>query len=72
MPDLLTVPEAMAVVRISRAKLYDPIRSGALMAISIGRCRRIPRTALTGYIARLLGKSPGVEYATAPRSGLDH
>jgi hypothetical protein len=36
MPDLLTVPEAMAVVRISRAKLYDPIRSGALMAISIG------------------------------------
>ena len=26
MPDLLTVPEAMAVVRISRARLYDPIR----------------------------------------------
>jgi hypothetical protein len=26
MPDLLTVPEAMAVVRISPAKLYDPIR----------------------------------------------
>ena len=52
--ELLTVPEAMAVLKISRWTLYNLIRSGELTSILVGvRCRRIPASALDAYVTRL-------------------
>ncbi|GII94923.1 helix-turn-helix transcriptional regulator [Sinosporangium siamense] len=52
--ELLTVPDAMAVLKVSRWTLYCLIRSGELPSVLVSkRCRRIPRNALNGYIARL-------------------
>ncbi|MGW2214375.1 helix-turn-helix domain-containing protein [Nonomuraea sp. NPDC001684] len=53
-PELLTVPQAMAALQVSRWTLYNLIRSGELGSILVGvRCRRIPATALDDYITRL-------------------
>ncbi|TNY38091.1 helix-turn-helix transcriptional regulator [Thermomonospora catenispora] len=53
--DLLTVPEAMARLKVSRWTLYKLMRSGELASVVVGdRCRRIPRQALDAYIARLI------------------
>jgi excisionase family DNA binding protein len=49
-PEVLTVPEVMAALRISRPKVYDLIRSRALVSFTIGRARRIPAEALAAYI----------------------
>jgi len=46
----LTVPEVMAALRMSRFKVYDLIRSGALPSYTEGRSRRIPAEALRTYI----------------------
>lgn len=52
--ELLTVPEAMAVLKVSRWTLYNLIRSGEITSIVVGtRCRRIPATALDAYVSRL-------------------
>ncbi|MFI6174500.1 helix-turn-helix domain-containing protein [Nonomuraea sp. NPDC051191] len=53
-PELLTVPQAMAVLKVSRWTLYNLIRSGALASVIVGeRCRRIPVSALNDYVTRL-------------------
>lgn len=49
-PALLSVPEAMSALRISRSKLYDLIRSGELPSFTIGRARRIPADSLRAFI----------------------
>lgn len=36
---LLTVPEAMSALRLSRATTYDLIRAGELLTVKVGRCR---------------------------------
>ncbi|NUW45781.1 helix-turn-helix domain-containing protein [Nonomuraea rhodomycinica] len=52
--DLLTVPEAMAVLKVSRWTLYNLIRSGEITSILVGtRCRRIPSSVLDAYVTRL-------------------
>ncbi|WP_433220455.1 helix-turn-helix domain-containing protein [Microtetraspora malaysiensis] len=52
--ELLTVPQAMAALKVSRWTVYNLIRSGELGSIVVGvRCRRIPTTALNDYITRL-------------------
>ncbi|MFB7977884.1 helix-turn-helix domain-containing protein [Streptomyces vinaceus] len=48
--ELLTVPEVMARLKISRSALYDLIRNRRLASLTIGRARRIPAHALTDYI----------------------
>ena len=52
--ELLTVPEVMSSLRLSRAKVYDLIRAGDLATVKIGRCRRILPCAVSDYIARLI------------------
>ncbi|HEX4813839.1 MAG TPA: helix-turn-helix domain-containing protein [Nonomuraea sp.] len=52
--ELLTVPEAMAALKVSRWTLYNLIRSGELQSIVVGaRCRRIPASSLEAYVAQL-------------------
>ena len=48
--ELLTVPEVMARLKISRATVYDLIRTWQLVSITIGRARRIPAHALTTLV----------------------
>jgi excisionase family DNA binding protein len=53
--DLLTVPQTMERLKVSRWTLYNLIRSGELASVVVGqRCRRIPAHALTAYLNRLM------------------
>ncbi|MFJ8693110.1 helix-turn-helix domain-containing protein [Streptomyces roseolilacinus] len=52
--ELLTVPEAMARLKIGRSALYDLLRTRRLASLTIGRARRIPAHALTDYVRRHL------------------
>ncbi|MFE3377612.1 helix-turn-helix domain-containing protein [Streptomyces anulatus] len=49
-PELLTVPEVMARLKLGRSTVYDLIRSGRLISITIGRARRIPADAVRDFI----------------------
>lgn len=51
-PELLTVPEVMARLRLGRSTVYDLIRSRRLVSITVGRARRIPADALRDFITR--------------------
>jgi excisionase family DNA binding protein len=44
---LLTVPEVMERLQLSRSKVYDLIRSQDLASLKIRGTRRIPETALS-------------------------
>jgi excisionase family DNA binding protein len=57
-PELLTVPEAAAALRLSRWTVYELIRRRHLVSVKIGRCRRIPRDALREYVVRLRNEQP--------------
>ncbi|MFD9008024.1 helix-turn-helix domain-containing protein [Streptomyces sp. NPDC059552] len=52
--ELLTVPEAMARLKIGRSALYDLLRTRRLAPLTIGRARRIPAHALDDYVQRHL------------------
>ena len=48
--ELLTVPEVMARLKISRSTVYDLIRTRRLASFTIGRARRIPANALNALV----------------------
>lgn len=48
--ELLTVPQVMARLQLSRSAVYDLIRTRQLASISLGRARRSPAHALTDLI----------------------
>ncbi len=50
---LLTPEEAAQALGISRSKLYELLRAGALESIRIDRLRRIPVEALHEFVQRL-------------------
>jgi excisionase family DNA binding protein len=50
---LLTPEEAAQALGISRSKLYELLRAGALESIRIDRLRRIPIRALHQFVERL-------------------
>jgi excisionase family DNA binding protein len=52
--DLLKVPEACQLLRLSRAKVYQLMEAGELTYARFGRSRRIPRRALAEYVARCM------------------
>jgi len=52
-PVVLTVPEACAVLKISKWTLYQLIRSRQLETIKIGARRCVPATAIQTLIDRL-------------------
>lgn len=47
---VLTVPQVMEALSLSRFKVYDLIRSKQLQSFTIGRSRRIPADALHTFI----------------------
>jgi excisionase family DNA binding protein len=55
--DYLTVTEVALVLRISRWKVYELIRSRELSSFLVGRCRRVPASSVTEMVARLLDEA---------------
>jgi excisionase family DNA binding protein len=53
-PEVLTVDEAAAWLRISKWSLYNLIRSQQIRTITVGRRRLVPAVALAECVARLL------------------
>ncbi|WP_320775489.1 helix-turn-helix domain-containing protein [Streptomyces sp. CRN 30] len=56
-PELLTVPEVMARLKVGRTKVYDLIRTHRLVSIKVDGCRRIPSHALGDFITRQIGEA---------------
>jgi excisionase family DNA binding protein len=56
--DLLTVGQVMARLQVSKHTVYHLLRTRRLRSVRIGRCRRIPTTALAAYL-RELGEVDG-------------
>ena len=50
---LYRVPDAMALLSMSRSAIYELIRSSRLRSVKQGRCRLIPGSAIADYV-RLL------------------
>lgn len=48
--ELVRVPEALEVLRISRSKLYLMMARGEIAYTKLGRSRRIPRSELNRVI----------------------
>ncbi len=45
--------EAAAALGIGRSTLFELITANEIETVKIGRSRRVPADALTGYVARL-------------------
>ena|SRR5215211_136735 len=61
LPEVLTVREAAAILRIGRNQLYQAIARGELGAVHIGRSIRIPKQALLDLLAANLRPPSGDE-----------
>lgn len=61
LPDVLTVEEAAAVLRIGRSAAYEAARSGDLPCVRIGRSLRVPRYALEAMLGLANDASPADE-----------
>ena len=54
MEKMLTVEEAADALRLSRTKTFELLKNGSLRSVKIGRCRRVPVSALEAFIAQLV------------------
>ncbi|NUR63969.1 MAG: helix-turn-helix domain-containing protein [Catenulispora sp.] len=54
-PELLTVPQVMASMQVSRHAVYGLIRSRQLASVTIGRSRRSPASAVATFVASQIG-----------------
>jgi excisionase family DNA binding protein len=61
LPEMLTVKEVAAILRVGRNQLYQAVARGEVRAVRIGRTIRIPKTALLD----LLTTPPAKPGATA-------
>jgi excisionase family DNA binding protein len=50
---LLTVAEAAELLSLGRSKVYEEIACGRLVAVKVGRARRVPRWAVDAYVKLL-------------------
>lgn len=54
---LYTVPEAMAMLNLSRTVIYEQIRSGRLLTVTQGRRRLVPASSMTAYVDLLVAEA---------------
>jgi excisionase family DNA binding protein len=52
-----TVPEAMAMLNLSRTVIYEQIRSGRLLTVTQGRRRLVPASSMTAYVDLLMAEA---------------
>jgi excisionase family DNA binding protein len=50
---LFTIEETRAITRLGRSMLYEKLRNGELRSVTIGRSRRIPKSAIEDFVRRL-------------------
>lgn len=50
-PDVLTVSELADLFQIGRSSAYNLVKTHRIRSIRIGRCIRIPRTAVEEYLS---------------------
>ncbi|MER7278851.1 helix-turn-helix domain-containing protein [Dactylosporangium sp. NPDC000244] len=50
---LWKIPEAMALLSMSRTVIYEQIRAGRLRTVTQGRSRLVPASAIAEYVALL-------------------
>lgn len=50
---LLTPEEAAETIGVSRSKIYELLRRGAIPSVKIGALRRVPLSALEQYVESL-------------------
>lgn len=55
---LLKPEEAAAELRVSRATLFELLRTGEVESVRIGSSRRVPAEALARYVERLRDPAP--------------
>ena len=53
---LYSVPEAMALLNLSRTQIYELIRTSRLVTVTQGRRRLVPADSITGYVQLLLAE----------------
>jgi excisionase family DNA binding protein len=51
---LYGVPEAMALLNLSRTQIYELIRSRRLVTVTQGRRRLVPAASISAYVKLLL------------------
>jgi len=56
---LLRLPEAAAILGLSRSSIYKLVMSKRLASVLIGRSRRIPAQAVEEYVRELLAEQLG-------------
>jgi excisionase family DNA binding protein len=57
---LLTLEEAQAELSVSRTRMYELMRDGALRTVKIGRRRLVPRESLDDFVRCLIdAQQPG-------------
>ncbi len=54
--EILTVPEAAKLLKISEKTCYDWIHIDGFPCVKIGKCRRIPRALLLEWVEAQAGK----------------
>ncbi len=50
-PDVMTVIEAAKAMRCSKNTVYALIKEGRLQAVRVGRCFKVPKSALTDFMS---------------------
>jgi excisionase family DNA binding protein len=53
---LLTLEEAARRLSVGRTTLYELAAQGRLQTVTIGRCRRVPVSALESFVNRLMSE----------------
>ena len=53
---LYSVPEAMALLNLSRTQIYELIRTSRLVTVTQGRRRLVPADSITKYVQLLLAE----------------
>ena len=56
---LLTIAQAAVALAVSERTIENLISRSELISVRVGRCRRVPRSALETYIARLVDEQAG-------------
>lgn len=51
--ELLTIEQVADILKVGRTTVYELLSSGDLPSVTIRRCRRVLRSDLSAYIARL-------------------
>lgn len=54
---LYTIPEVMALLRLSKTQVFDELRRGRIQSVKVGRARRVPAQCLNDFVALLIRES---------------